>query len=230
MRKVIKAVKITVDIVMLALFIYLMSYRVTRALGLHAIFGATLFALFIVHHALNYRWYLAMFRGKYGFRRVLLLISDVALIVAMVLMAISSVGMSGAVVDLGVVMTQKARDLHIISTAWGYVLMALHLGFHLHSLLLKVRKHVKGTIFEYSGYVLLAVGFLLGVFAFVKSELWQDLFLLRVAHTYVSEWLFYVEYVGILLLGAIIMHLILSIETLFKRKRIERETNKKSYN
>lgn len=214
MKHLVKVVKISVDVLMLALFLYLMSYRVTRALGLHAIFGAALFGLFILHHVLNYRFYRSMFRGKYGFRRVLLIISDLLLTVAMLFMAASSLGMSGAVVDLGITMTQTARDMHVVSAAWGYVLMALHLGFHLHPLLVKAEKKTKGTVMEYPVYVLLAAGTAFGIFAFVKSELWQDMFLLRTGHTYIPVLTFLAEYIGILLLGAMVMHVALSAERL----------------
>ena len=216
MKCLVKAVKISVDALMLALFLYLMSYRVTRALGLHAIFGAALFGLFVLHHVLNWRFYRSMFRGKYGFRRVLLVVSDLLLTVAMLFMAASSLGMSGAVVDLGITMTQIARDMHVVSTAWGYVLMALHLGFHLHPLLVKAEKKAKGTVMEYPVYVLLAAGTVFGVFAFVKSELWQDMFLLRTGHTYIPVQTFLAEYIGILLLGAMVMHVILHLEQLKK--------------
>ena len=218
MKRLLKAVKISVDVLMLALFLYLMSYRVTRALGLHAIFGAALFGLFVLHHVLNWRFYRSMFRGKYGFRRVLLIVSDLFLTVAMLFMAASSLGMSGAVVDLGITMTQTARDMHIVSTAWGYVLMALHLGFHLHPLLAKAEKRAKGTVMEYPVYVLLAVCLALSVFAFVKSELWQDMFLLRAGHTYIPLQTFLAEYVGILLFGAMVMHVVLSADRLFTAK------------
>lgn len=211
MKHLSKAVKISVDVLMLALFLYLMSYRVTRALGLHAIFGAALFGLFILHHVLNWRFYRSMFRGKYGFRRILLIVSDLLLTVDMILMAASSLGMSGAVVDLGIKMTQTARDMHVISTAWGYMLMALHLGFHLHPLLVKAEKKTKGTIMEYPVYVLLAAGLAFGVFTFVKSELWQDMFLLRTGHTYIPLQTFFAEYVGILLFGTMVIHIALNV-------------------
>ena len=212
MKRFTKAVKISVDVLMLALFIYLMSYRVTRALGLHAIFGASLFALFILHHILNYRFYRTMFRGKYSFRRILLVVSDLLLTVAMLFMAASSLGMSGAVVDLGITMTQTARDMHVVSTAWGYLLMALHLGFHLHPLLIKAEKKAKGTVLEYAVYVLLVAGAVFGLVSFVKSELWQDMFLLRTGHTYIPALTFVIEYIGILVFGALVMHGALSVD------------------
>lgn len=213
MKRFSKAVKISLDVLMLVLFIYLMSYRVTRALGLHAIFGASLFGLFILNHALNWRFYRSMFHGRYGFRRVLLIVSDLLLTVAMLFMAASSFGMSGAVVDLGITMTQAARDMHVVSTAWGYVLMSLHLGFHLHSLLVKVERKAKGTVMEYPVYVLLAAGTVFGVFVFAKSELWQDMFLVRTEHAYIPAQTFLAEYIGILLLGAIVMHVVFGAET-----------------
>lgn len=218
MKHLLKAIKIFVDVIMLALFIYLMSYRVTRALGLHAVFGASLFGLFVLHHILNYRFYRSMFCGKYSFRRVLLIVSDLLLTVAMLFMAASSLGMSGAVVDLGITMTQTARDMHVVSTAWGYVLMALHLGFHLHPTLVKAEKKSNGTVMEYPVYVLLAAGTALGVFAFVKSELWQDMVLLRTGHTYMPVQTFVIDYIGILLLGATVMHIVLNAYRLITKK------------
>ena len=218
MKHLVKAVNISVDVLMLVLFIYLMSYRVTRALGLHAILGAALFVLFVLHHVLNWHFYRSIFRGKYGFRRVLLIVSDLLLMVAMLFMAASSLGMSGAVVDLGITMTQTARDMHVISTAWWYVLMALHLGFHLHPLLVKAEKKAKGTVMEYPVYVLLAAGLVFGVFAFVKSELWRDMFLLRMEHTYIPLRTFLAEYIGILFLGAMVMHIMLGVHRLVTEK------------
>ena len=207
-----KTAKLLTDACMLALFIYLMSYRVTRELAWHAIFGAVLFALFALHHILNFRFYRTLFRGKYAFRRVLLLISDLLLTASMLFMAASSLGMSGTVVDLGIAMTQTARDTHVVSTAWRYVLMALHLGFHLNLLFVKIENRTKGTVWEFTVYVLFAVCGVFGGISFLKSGLWQDMFLLRREHAYLSLPLFLAEYVGILFFGMILMHIVLLLE------------------
>ena len=48
-----KLLKIITDILMFADFIFLMSHEVVRNLSVHGIFGAALFALFILHHILK---------------------------------------------------------------------------------------------------------------------------------------------------------------------------------
>ena len=215
-KQFLKFTKIGVDVIMLALFIYLMSYRATRGIMLHALFGAALLALFVLHHVLNYRFYKAMFSGKYRFRRILLTICNVLLTIAMLFVAGSSLGLSGVVIDLGIPLKQSSWDLHIVSTAWCFVLMALHLGFHTHSLLKKLVKKTKGTILGYAVYVLFVFCFAFGIFSFVKSELWQDMFLLPTIHSSITLLNLVAEYVGILVLAALIMHTLLSI---FSRKQ-----------
>lgn len=66
---------------------------------------------------------------------------------------------------------------------------------------------------EYPVYVLLAAGTVFGVFVFAKSELWQDMFLVRTEHAYIPAQTFLAEYIGILLLGAIVMHVVFGAET-----------------
>ena len=183
---------------------------------LHALFGAALLALFVLHHVLNYRFYKAMFSGKYRFRRILLTICNFLLTIAMLFVAGSSLGLSGVVIDLGIPLKQSSWDLHIVSTAWCFVLMALHLGFHTHSLLKKLVKKTKGTILGYAVYVLFVFCFAFGIFSFVKSELWQDMFLLPTVHSSITLLNLVAEYVGILVLAALIMHTLLSI---FSRKQ-----------
>ena len=109
-------------------------------------------------------------------------------------------------------MTQTALDMHVVSSAWGYVLMALHLGFHLHPLLVKIENSAKGTVWEFTVYVLLAACGVFGGISFLDSELWQDMFLLRREHVYLSLPRFLAEYVGILFLGMILMHVVLLLE------------------
>ena len=61
-------------------------------------------------------------------------------------------------------------------------------------------------------YVLFAVCGVFGGISFLKSELWQDMFLLRREHAYLSRPLFLAEYVGILFFGMILMHIVLLLE------------------
>ena len=93
MSKFLKPTKIIVDIAMLALLVYLMTYRVTRAIALHALFGTILVVLFVLHHALNFRFYRTLFKGKFKINRVILITIDILLTISMVLIIASSLGM-----------------------------------------------------------------------------------------------------------------------------------------
>ena len=58
-----RTVKIIIDIVMYLIFVALMQEHLWD--GLHEWLGITLFALFIAHTILNFRWYQSLFKGKY---------------------------------------------------------------------------------------------------------------------------------------------------------------------
>lgn len=140
-----KTLKIITDILMFADFIFLMSHEVVRNLSAHGIFGAALFALFILHHVLNGGFYRSTLRGKYNSVRILLSATAWILFVLMILMAFSSVMMSGAVFTFSSInMTSWSRPLHTFSCSWGFLVMGFHLGLHLHSKLKKLEQSANG--------------------------------------------------------------------------------------
>lgn len=59
-----RTVKIIIDIAMYLIFVALMQEYLWSD-GLHEWLGITLFALFIAHTILNFRWYQSLFKGKY---------------------------------------------------------------------------------------------------------------------------------------------------------------------
>ena len=91
-----KKIKIVIDILMYFIFIILMGHHITEN-SIHEIFGTILFILFIVHHILNYRYYKTIFKGKYNFKRVFLLIIDLLLLISIIGMMISGVIISSDV-------------------------------------------------------------------------------------------------------------------------------------
>ena len=58
-----QVVKLIIDIAMYLIFVALMQEHLWD--GLHEWLGITLFALFIAHTILNFRWYQSLFNGKY---------------------------------------------------------------------------------------------------------------------------------------------------------------------
>lgn len=186
-----RKIKILIDILMFIIFLYLMSYRAGRGLFLHGVFGCVLFSLFIIHHLLNIRWYGGLNKGKYNFNRKLFAIIDFILFADMILTAISSIMMSGSVFSFSpFISTQFARDLHISSTAWGFIFIALHIGLHTNSMFNRLRNKINKKLYNLLFFIL----FIFGIFLFVKSELWKSMFMIPKESYNFNLILFYIEY------------------------------------
>lgn len=70
MNNKINPLKIATDVIMTVLFLCMMAYHITGN-KLHEWLGIILFALFILHHILNMKWYKGIFKGKYSAVRIL---------------------------------------------------------------------------------------------------------------------------------------------------------------
>ena len=164
-----KKLRIIVDLVMFLLFIILMGYHIISD-QYHEIPGVCLFLLFILHHILNYKWYKTLLKGKYTFTKILFAILGIF---------ISGVLISAHVFEfLNIPTINFARQLHLFSTAWGFVLMGIHLGLHFKMMLGKSFKKLKNSSLEYFVYLLIFLIILFGVYAFVKNQYWSDMLLL----------------------------------------------------
>lgn len=211
---------------MYLIFLYLMSYRAGRGLWLHGVLGCTLFALFILHHLLNLRWYRGLKKGKYGFLRMQFVLIDFVFLADMLVMAVSSVMMSGDVFRFSpLITTQTGRSLHILSTAWGFVIMILHLGLHLYAPFEGLRKKAAGTVFVYSYYLIFVLVLVFGLWCFVKSSLWQGMLLIPKSAAFPGLLLFYLQYLMITLPGCQMMYLLRKVSgrrrSKDKKKRTE---------
>lgn len=169
-----RTVKIIIDIAMYLIFVALMQEHLWD--GLHEWIGITLFGLFIAHNVLNFRWYQAFFKGKYTPARTLSAVINTALVTAMLCCMVSSVLVSGKVfafLNLGG--ARIGRIIHLVATAWAFVLMSLHMGLHFTPLVNKLKKNRQllraGQIIA----VLLAV---YGVYVFIDRAFYEELFYL----------------------------------------------------
>lgn len=173
-----KKLRIIVDLVMFLLFIILMGYHIISD-QYHEIPGVCLFLLFILHHILNYKWYKTLLKGKYTFTKILFIVVNFMLLFAILGIFISGVLISAHVFEfLNVPTTSFARQLHLFSTAWGFVLMGIHLGLHFKMMLGKSFKKLKNSSLEYFVYLLIFLIIPFGVYAFVKNQYWSDMLLL----------------------------------------------------
>lgn len=130
-------------------------------------------------------------------------------------MMISGIMISSEVFSfLNIKTTMFGRNLHMISTAWGFVLMAMHVGLHITSLMSKFNAKIKNSTFEYVYYfaIILLIGF--GIYSFISFRLWEEIFLLTQFKFFDYEQsaiLFYLKYVAILIAFALIIYFILNI-------------------
>ena len=172
--------KYLVDVTMVVLFLMQMAYHITGN-RLHEWLGILLFALFILHHVLNIKWYASLFKGHYSGLRMLMVIINFMLLAAMIGMIVSGVMLSREVFDfLNLRAGMLGRRLHMISTAWGYLLMAMHLGLHFGMILgvLKRKIHPKNRIVCAAGKVIPLLLAAYGIYAFFVRQLPDRMFLL----------------------------------------------------
>lgn len=200
-----KSIKILIDVTMTILFMIQMAYHITGN-ALHEWLGMLLFGLFVLHHLLNLRWHQNLFKGKYPPIRVLMLTLDAALFVSMLGMMISGIMLSREVFGfLHLRAGMFGRRLHMVSTAWGYLLMAAHIGLHWGQVVAAMRRRTAGRIPKWLPTAAAAVLSAYGVIAFYRRGLWRYLFLL-VEYAFFDYGerpiLFFADYAAILILFA----------------------------
>lgn len=207
-------IKTLIDIVMTILFIILMGYYVTDN-AVHEILGTITFILFLMHHILNIKWYTSIFKGKHNFQRTFHIILNSLLFIAMVGMMVSGIMISADVFAfLDIPTTMFGRRLHMISTSWGFVLMAIHIGLHITALMSKLNTKMKNSTFEYVYYFILVLLAGLGIYSFINLRVWEDMFLINDFKFFDYEQspiLFYLKYVAILIAIALVIYIIFSL-------------------
>ena len=135
-----KNAKHITDILLGLGLLLLMSYQVAGEAG-HEWTGIVMTALMILHQVLNWKWYKALFKGRYSPLRVVQTFINAALILCFVMTAICGINMSVyAVPFLGdFIRSSLGRRLHLTLSHWCFVLMGLHLGLHISAMLKSIR-------------------------------------------------------------------------------------------
>ncbi|MEQ3170107.1 DUF4405 domain-containing protein [Dysosmobacter welbionis] len=133
--------RMSIDLAMVVLLPVLMAYSLVGEV-IHEWLGITMFLLFILHHAMNWRWYKSVTKGVYSAARILKTAVDGLLTILMFALPISGMIMAKHTfpfLDLSTG-TYWARMIHLAASHWGLVLMSLHLGLHWNMLLGMARK------------------------------------------------------------------------------------------
>lgn len=217
-----KKFRILIYITMTILLVILMGYYITEN-KIHEILGITLFVLFIFHNILNIKWYKTIFKGKHSFQRNFHIIVNLLLLIAMFGMIISSVMISANVFDfLNIPTTILGRKLHIFFNSWIFILIAIHIGLHLNEVMAKISKKMKNNTFEYVYYLLIVFLSGFGLYSFISSKIWEDMFLLKEYKFFdydKSCIIFYLEYLSIIFFISIATYSILLLIRKIKNRK-----------
>ncbi len=210
-----KKLRIIIDIVMYVFFIILMGHHVTGNL-IHEVLGTGIIILFIIHNILNIKFYKTIFKGKYKLKRVFLTLIDILLLCSMIGIIISSVIISSSVFAfLNIPTTSFGLKLHMLSTSWGFVIMSIHLGLHLNSVITKINKKMKSSTFEYIYYLVFALLLIYGMYSFIKLNFISDMFLQNPFKVYdfdESPFVFYLHVISSSLFIALTIYLLNKIK------------------
>lgn len=180
--KVKRIIKIAVDLSMFILLTLLMGEHLISE-AVHEWIGVAVFVLFIVHIVLNYRWYATLFKGRYTAKRIVQTVINFLLLMAILLCIISSLFVSGNVFAfLNLNNGHLGRILHLIITAWVYILCALHLGFHWNGFValgtkINMSHAVKTVIVWVLRFAVLGIC-AYGLYVFIDRAFYEELFLL----------------------------------------------------
>jgi len=124
-------VRLCVDAAMTVVLLLLMGYsRIGEEA--HEWLGIGMTVLFVLHHILNRKWIAALFRGKYTAFRVFQTLLAGVILVGLAISACTGIMLSKHVfrfLGIGTGMAD-ARELHLRSGYWNYILLSLHLGLH----------------------------------------------------------------------------------------------------
>lgn len=171
-------IKTGLDIAMTVMLLLQMGYHMTSERS-HKWFGIVLSVLFILHHILNWKWYRAIFKGKYSPARFFRTAVNLCLTLSMLGMMASGIMLARDIFGFIPLRAGSfARLLHMSSTAWGFILSALHMGQHWNMAVRAAGKRVdikKPVLWVMRGGVAIAAVY--GLYAFVRRELGKHMFL-----------------------------------------------------
>lgn len=181
----------------------------------HEWLGVLMTALFLLHHAINWKWWKSIGKGGYTLFRFAGAVINLLMLADILALAVSGIMMSGFVFDWlpisgGMILS---RRLHLFASHWELILMALHTGMHWNMLFslgrrLRKKENTDGLLVWFARGLALAVA-LFGIYAFFQQNMADYLFL-RTAFVFWDEtkpaWMFFIEILSIMGLFIAIGH------------------------
>lgn len=205
--------RLTLDLVMLGLFLTSFAYRFTGN-TLHEIGGFLVLAALFVHNGLNWRWYRAIPHGHHPPARAVRIAVNLGLLIASVVLMTSGLTNSRLLGRLtGTEWELLSRQLHSTAAHWVLLFAALHLGLHLRFLVGALRKQVGLDLERGIGSIVArasaAVLFAVGLHAFsdrsIAARLAANLSFDYWDPRFPTAW-FFLEYSALMFAGAVLSH------------------------
>lgn len=206
--------KICVDVTMTAALYACMAYMLIGEEA-HEWIGSGLALLFVLHNALNRKWYAALLTGRYTPLRAFQTAVNLLCLASMAAAAVSGAAMSRYIYDIPFLSggASLARTVHMLAAYWGYCFISLHLGLHW-SMILGMMKNAAAPqnaprwitpLLRTAG----AAAALLGAHALMRHSLLDYMFLRNQFVFFDTErplCLFFLDYAAIMALWAWLAH------------------------
>lgn len=210
-------IKIGTDLSMFVILMFLMSYEMVGE-SAHEWLGIVMFLLFLLHHILNRKWIKSILKRKYTLIRLVQTIFVMAILVFFIGSMVSGVILSQHFFKNMTIRgaANLARNIHIISAYWGFVLMAVHLGLHWNMFLKMIenRTGVYNKKVQWMIRIPMLMVVIYGIHAFLKRNIGNYMFLK--AHFVFFDFsepllLFFVDYLAIAILFIALGHYFVKI-------------------
>ena len=206
--------KICVDLLMTVALYGCMAYMLVGEEA-HEWIGSGLALLFVMHNALNRKWYAALLTGRYTPLRAFQTAVNLLCLASMAAAAVSGAAMSRYLYDIPFLSggASLARTVHMLAAYWGYCFISLHLGLHW-SMMLGMMKNAAAPqraprwitpLLRTAG----AAAALLGAHALMRHNLLDYMFLRNQFVFFDTErplCLFFLDYAAIMALWAWLAH------------------------
>ena len=133
-------IRLVIDLSMTVLMLVAMAYQITGN-AMHELAGVLLCLLFITHNILNRRWYKTIFKGKHNVRRILSIVVNPLFLISMAVVIISSVPISRDIIPFIPLNNDTVLlQIHVMTSYWGFIFMAVHIGMSWATIINSVRK------------------------------------------------------------------------------------------
>lgn len=195
--------KLTVDIGMTAALLLLMAYELVGQAA-HEWIGIGMFVLFVIHHILNGSWIRNLLRGRYNPVRIMQTGLVLLILCAMAGLMVSGIILSRHALSFLPIKGGRsfARNLHMLSAYWGFVLMSVHLGFHW-SMMMGMAKKFFPKPSAVRKWVLRILALVIagyGVYAFIRRDI--GIYMLLRSHFVFFDYeeplvFFYLDYIAV---------------------------------